>query len=103
MSVCLRCSLGTQQRSHALSGVGKSSIIRSLLKHYSRQNVGEIRGPINVVTGKKRRLTFIEVENTLAGMIDSAKVADLALLVVDAKFGFEMETFEYLNILQVSC
>lgn len=33
-------------------------------------------------------------------MLDTAKVADLVLLVVDAKFGFEMETFEYLNILQ---
>lgn len=34
-------------------------------------------------------------------MLDVAKVADLALLLVDASFGFEMETFEFLNILQV--
>ena len=32
--------------------------------------------------------------------LDVAKVADLVLLMVDAKFGFEMETFEFLNILQ---
>ena len=31
-----------------------------------------------------------------------AKVADLVLLLVDASFGFEMETFEFLNMLQVS-
>ena len=38
----------------------------------------------------------------LNGMIDAAKYADLVLLLVDASFGFEMETFEFLNILQVS-
>lgn len=31
-----------------------------------------------------------------------AKVADLVLLLIDASFGFEMETFEFLNMLQVS-
>ena len=34
-------------------------------------------------------------------MLDVAKAADLVLLLVDASFGFEMETFEFLNILQV--
>lgn len=32
-------------------------------------------------------------------MIDIAKIADLNLLLIDASFGFEMETMEYLNIL----
>lgn len=32
-------------------------------------------------------------------MIDVAKIADLTLLLIDASFGFEMETMEYLNIL----
>jgi ribosome biogenesis protein BMS1 len=32
-------------------------------------------------------------------MIDLAKTADLTLLLIDASFGFEMETMEYLNIL----
>ena len=35
-------------------------------------------------------------------MIDAAKYADLVLLMVDGGFGFEMETFEFLNLLQVS-
>ena len=34
-------------------------------------------------------------------MIDAAKYADLVLLLVDGSYGFEMETFEFLNILQV--
>ena len=36
----------------------------------------------------------------LNGMLDAAKYADLVLLLVDGAFGFEMETFEFLNILQ---
>ncbi len=40
-------------------------------------------------------------EQDLNGMIDAAKYADLVLLLVDGSFGFEMETFEFLNILQV--
>ena len=35
-------------------------------------------------------------------MIDAAKYADLVLLLIDGSFGFEMETFEFLNLLQVS-
>ncbi len=34
-------------------------------------------------------------------MVDAAKYADLVLLLIDAAFGFEMETFEFLNLLQV--
>jgi ribosome biogenesis protein BMS1 len=32
-------------------------------------------------------------------MIDLAKIADLALLLIDASIGFEMETFEFLSLL----
>ena len=82
-------------------GVGKSTLIRSLVKMYTNYNLTTVTGPITVVAGKKRRVTFIECPNTPSGMLDCAKVADLVLLVIDAKFGFEMETFEFLNILQV--
>ena len=34
-------------------------------------------------------------------MLDAAKYADLVLLLIDGSFGFEMETFEFLNLLQV--
>lgn len=34
------------------------------------------------------------------GMLDAAKYADLVLLLIDGAFGFEMETFEFLNLLQ---
>lgn len=35
-------------------------------------------------------------------MLDAAKYADLVLLMVDGGYGFEMDTFEFLNILQAS-
>ncbi|CAG8782109.1 24859_t:CDS:10 [Gigaspora margarita] len=80
---------------------GKSTLIKSLVKRYTKHNLTEIKGPITVVSGKKRRITFIECANDMNCMIDVAKIADLVLLMIDASFGFEMETFEFLNILQV--
>ncbi|ORY01638.1 DUF663-domain-containing protein [Basidiobolus meristosporus CBS 931.73] len=81
-------------------GSGKSTLIKSLVKKYTKHNLNEIKGPITVISGKKRRLTFIECTNDMNAMIDVAKVADLVLLLIDASFGFEMETFEFLNVLQ---
>eukprot|EP00002_Diphylleia_rotans_P030203 TRINITY_DN6196_c0_g1_i2.p1 TRINITY_DN6196_c0_g1~~TRINITY_DN6196_c0_g1_i2.p1 ORF type:complete len:1145 (+),score=277.20 TRINITY_DN6196_c0_g1_i2:91-3525(+) len=80
--------------------VGKTTLIRSLVKKYTKQNVQNIKGPITVVAGKSRRITFVECPNDINAMLDIGKVADLVLLLVDASFGFEMETFEFLNILQ---
>jgi ribosome biogenesis protein BMS1 len=83
-------------------GVGKSSLIRSLVKYYTNHNLTTITGPVTVVTGKNKRITLMECPNDTSSMLDCAKIADLVLLCVDAKFGFEMETFEFLNILQVT-
>lgn len=80
--------------------VGKSVLIRSLVKYYTRHGLNTVKGPVTVVSGKKRRLTLIECANDIHCMIDVAKVADLVLLMVDASFGFEMELFEFLNICQ---
>ncbi|KAJ3682923.1 hypothetical protein LUZ60_013150 [Juncus effusus] len=81
--------------------VGKSLLIKCLVKHYTKHNLHEVRGPITVVSGKHRRVQFIECPNDINGMIDAAKIADLALLLIDGSYGFEMETFEFLNIMQV--
>ncbi|RID48923.1 LOW QUALITY PROTEIN: hypothetical protein BRARA_I05396 [Brassica rapa] len=82
-------------------GVGKSLVIKSLVKHFTHQNVPEVRGPITIVQGKKNRIQFVECPNDINGMVDCAKVADLAILLIDGSYGFEMETFEFLNIMQV--
>ena len=78
--------------------VGKSTLIRNLVRHFSGKNINEIRGPITCVAGKNKRFTFFECNNDINNMIDLAKISDISLLLVDASFGFEMETFEYLNI-----
>ncbi|XP_044252680.1 ribosome biogenesis protein BMS1 homolog [Tribolium madens] len=81
--------------------VGKSTLINNLIKLFTKSPLVEIKGPVTLVTGKKRRITFIECNNDINSMIDLAKVADLVLLLCDASFGFEMEVFEFLNICQV--
>ena len=81
--------------------VGKTTLVRSLIRHYTKQTVNEIKGPITLTVGKKRRVQIIEVGQSLCDLIDAAKLADLVLLCVDGSYGFEMETFEFLNVLQV--
>lgn len=81
--------------------VGKSLVIQCLIKSFVKQPLTNIVGPVTVVSGKKRRITFMECNNDINSMMDIAKVADLVLLLVDASFGFEMEIFEFLNICQV--
>jgi ribosome biogenesis protein BMS1 len=41
-------------------GVGKTTLIKNLIKHYTKQSIGEVKGPITLVSGKTRRLTFVE-------------------------------------------
>ncbi|KAK7203421.1 hypothetical protein BZA70DRAFT_312500 [Myxozyma melibiosi] len=80
-------------------GTGKTTLIKSLVRRYTKHTLSDIRGPVTVVSGKRRRLTFMECNNDLNSMMDIAKIADLVLLMIDGNFGFEMETMEFLNIL----
>jgi ribosome biogenesis protein BMS1 len=43
----------------------------------------------------------VQCPSDINSMCDLAKTADLVLLMIDASFGFEMEVFEFLNILKV--
>lgn len=105
--------------------VGKSLLIKSLVKHYTKHNLPDVRGPLTIVSGlllflytlplsvnlllcvslvlcawltmiflspagKQRRVQFVECPNDINGMIDAAKFADLALLLIDGSYGFEM-------------
>ncbi|KAI1980474.1 Glycoside hydrolase 2 (Mannanase, beta-galactosidase) [Ophidiomyces ophidiicola] len=84
-------------------GVGKTTLIKSLIKRYSKQTLSSPTGPLTVVTSKRRRLTFLECpSDSLASMIDVAKIADIVLLMIDGNYGFEMETMEFLNALSAS-
>ncbi|KAI5294783.1 Glycoside hydrolase 2 (Mannanase, beta-galactosidase) [Ascosphaera acerosa] len=84
-------------------GVGKTTLIKSLIKRYTKQTLSTPVGPLTVVTSKRRRLTFLECpSDSLAAMIDVAKIADIVLLMIDGNYGFEMETMEFLNALSAS-
>ncbi|EKD03566.1 hypothetical protein A1Q2_02149 [Trichosporon asahii var. asahii CBS 8904] len=71
-------------------GVGKTTLLRSLVRRYTKHNLNDPQGPITVVSGKTRRITFVECGNDLNSMIDLGKVVDLVLLMIDGSFGFEM-------------
>ncbi|KAI5291796.1 Glycoside hydrolase 2 (Mannanase, beta-galactosidase) [Ascosphaera aggregata] len=84
-------------------GVGKTTLIKSLIKRYAKQTLSTPVGPLTVVTSKRRRLTLLECpSDSLAAMIDVAKIADIVLLMIDGNYGFEMETMEFLNALSAS-
>ncbi|CAN9345504.1 unnamed protein product [Alternaria alternata] len=84
-------------------GVGKTTLIKSLIRRYTKQTLSTPTGPLTVVTSKRRRLTFLECPaDSLASMIDIAKVVDIVLLMIDGNYGFEMETMEFLNVLSAS-
>ena len=79
---------------------GKSSLIRSLIKHFTKHKIDQINGTITLRANKKQRITLIECPNDICSMIDLAKIADIVVLVIDASLGFEMETFEFLSLLK---
>lgn len=51
--------------------------MKCLIKNFTRQKLTDIRGPVTIVSGRKRRITFIECRNDINSMIDVAKIADL--------------------------
>lgn len=56
---------------HGPPGVGKTTLIKGLIKHYTRQDVREVKGPITLIAGKQRRLVFLECPQDLSAMIDA--------------------------------
>ncbi|KAI3897171.1 hypothetical protein MKW92_010391 [Papaver armeniacum] len=84
---------------HGPPKVGKTLLIKCLEDYYSKRNVA---GPNRCfLLGHKRRIQFVECPNNVNGMIDAAKYADAVMFLIDAGYGFEMETFEFLELLKV--
>eukprot|EP00518_Triparma_eleuthera_P016211 CAMPEP_0197555812 /NCGR_PEP_ID=MMETSP1320-20131121/13979_1 /TAXON_ID=91990 /ORGANISM="Bolidomonas sp., Strain RCC2347" /LENGTH=313 /DNA_ID=CAMNT_0043116861 /DNA_START=32 /DNA_END=970 /DNA_ORIENTATION=- len=84
---------------HGPPGSGKSTLLRTLALAHTNRSVTPC-GPMTLHLSKTRRATFIECPASVSGAIDLSKVGDLNVLVVNAQRGLEMETFEYLNLLQ---
>ena len=82
------------------SQVGKSLLMKNLIRYYTRQIFDSTNDPITVVTHKNRTLTFYECDNAINSMIETVKKADLVLLMIDASRGFEKETYQFLDACQ---
>jgi hypothetical protein len=87
---------------------GKTTLIKSLIKHFTKQTISDPKGnnapktgPITVRTGKKQRITLYECPNDVGSMLDMANIADIVLMTIDGSIGFEMQTFEFLSMLQI--
>ena len=79
---------------------GKTTLIKSLVKYYTNQNITSFKGSITVRNSKNQRLTFIECPNDISSLDDCSKIVDVAILLIDARVGFEMETFEFISLLK---
>ncbi|MCL7027031.1 hypothetical protein MKW94_029012 [Papaver nudicaule] len=89
---------------HGPPRVGKTLLIKCLVDFYTNggsHSDMSAAGAIRIVAGDKRRVQFVECPNNMNGMIDAAKYADAVILLIDAGYGFEMETFEFLELLKV--
>ncbi|KAI3871857.1 hypothetical protein MKX03_014977 [Papaver bracteatum] len=87
---------------HGSPKVGKSLLIKCLVDYYTKSsNHSNMAGPITILAGDRRRIQFVECPNNVNGMIDAAKYADAVMFLIDVGYGFEMETFEFLELLKV--
>ncbi|KAI3887895.1 hypothetical protein MKW92_042553 [Papaver armeniacum] len=69
---------------HGPPKVGKSLLIRSLVKCYTKKNIDKLymQGPVTIISGKQRRIQFVECPNNINGMLDAAKYADAVMGVL---------------------
>ncbi|KAI3910947.1 hypothetical protein MKW92_027474, partial [Papaver armeniacum] len=86
---------------HGPPKVGKTLLIKCLVDFYTEGSHTDMAGPIRIMAGNKRRIQFVECPNNVNGMIDAAKYADAVVFLIDAGYKFEMETFEFLELLKV--
>ncbi|TNJ28620.1 Ribosome biogenesis protein BMS1 [Giardia muris] len=82
------------------SGVGKTTLVKTLVRCIVGTTLTTVAGPITLVASKTKRLTLFDVPSNLPAVIDAAKMATLVLIVVDATKGLEAPHYEYLNVLQ---
>lgn len=80
---------------------GKTTLLKSLVKHYTNQLIKDPKGPITIKTSKKQRVTLYECPNDISSLADLGKIPDIVLTCIDASIGFEMQTFEFLSVLQI--
>ena len=75
---------------------GKTTLIKSLVKYYTNQNITSFKGSITVRNSKNQRLTFIECPNDISSLDDCSKIVDVAILLIDASQGIQAQTLSTL-------
>nr|XP_027202871.1 ribosome biogenesis protein bms1-like [Dermatophagoides pteronyssinus] len=82
-------------------GCGKTTLIKSLIKYYTKRSVNQLNGPVTLVVSKTRRITLIECSTEIEATLDLAKIADIALCMIDIRNGIQKDTLEFINIMKV--
>ncbi|KAI3861926.1 hypothetical protein MKX03_004434 [Papaver bracteatum] len=92
---------------HGPPKVGKTLLIKCLVDFYTEGSHTDMAGLIRIIAGIfiycfiLNYSPFVECPNNVNGMIDAAKYADVVVFLIDAGYKFEMETFEFLELLKV--
>ncbi len=88
---------GGDKRRAEFSHINVFHALKSARYFVLSQIADPVSGPISLVTGKLRRVTFIECANDINSMIDIAKVADLVRLAILANFSSNFRLFVFSN------
>ncbi|WUR03552.1 ribosome biogenesis protein BMS1 [Vairimorpha necatrix] len=78
---------------------GKSSVIKSLVKKFTKQTLDHIKGPITLTVSVDKRVTIFECKDDIHQFVDTSKISDMVIFIIDATVGLECETLEYLSLL----
>lgn len=78
---------------------GKSTLVKSIVKYLTHQQMDGIKGPVTLSSPKTRRMTLFEARADVHQFVDVSKVSDLVVFTINGETGLEMETFEFLSLL----
>lgn len=79
-------------------GSGKSTIINSIVKKFTNSSI-TIKGPITITSSKDKRITLFECDDDIHQFVDTSKISDMVIFVINATIGLECDTLEYLSLL----
>lgn len=76
---------------------GKTTLMKSIVGHYWKER-GMLQGPITMKIGHKR-FTLYESTSTIENVIDTIKVSDMVILLINLSVGLQRETLETLTMI----
>lgn len=76
---------------------GKTTLLKSLIKHFWKKKAAT-SGPITMKISHKR-FTFYESTNNIENIIDTIKVSDMVIIIINLSVGLQKETLETINMI----